>query len=275
MKIRKRKHLFLHQSLIRGRYLKDDAPDGIGGGATAAPAPSPTPIPANTTLAGGNSTDAGSGESGNNNAGAGFDVNTFWSSQGSGESGSPDSESANGDQSGSDTSELRDTLTERLNSLSFGEPVMTQEIFEAAQGGDFSGFQTAFNDAMSQAVRQSLGLSVSVLRPFAEQLMGEVRSEIASTLGQRDDSSQLTQDFPAAKDANVRKMIQPIFDQALKNTKGDRTLAVKQVKEMMRLMTGATADDLGLNVAPRSADDSGRPPNRAVNWLDELSARQD
>lgn len=242
-----------------------------GGGS---PAPSPAPAPANTPPAGGNSQQPGTGDSTNNNTGEGFDASTFWGSQDQGGSGSPDSGSASGDDPGSGTEELRESLQERLNSLQFGDPVMTQEIFEAAANGDFSGFQNGLNAALGQAVRQSLGLSVSVLRPFAEQLMSEVRQEINSTLGRRDDNDQLVKDFPAAKDAAVRRTIQPIFEQALKNTKGDRPAAVKQVKEMMRLISGATADDLGLNVAPRGADDFGRPPSRAVNWLDELSARE-
>lgn len=259
-----RKALFLNRDIIRGRFLKDG--EGEGGG-------TPTPTPVSTGAPGGNSSQPGSGESANNNAGEAFDASAFWGSQSPDGSGSPGSESASGDDSGSDTEQLRNDLTERLNTLQFGEPVMTQEIFEAAQNGDFNGFQSALNGALGQAVRQSLGLTTAILRPFAEQILSEVRGEIQSTLRGRDDNDQLIKDFPAAQDGNVRRMIQPIFDQALRNTKGDRALAVKQVKEMMRLMTGATADDLGLNVAPRSADDSGRPPNRAVNWLDELSAQ--
>lgn len=266
MNKRNRKALFLHQDLIRGRYLKEDAP---GGGA---PGGTPAPPPANTPPAGGNPGTQGSGESGNNNTGTGFDASTFWGGQGSGGSGSPDSESASGDDSGSDTGALRDDLTERLNNLQFGDPVMNQEIFEAANNGDFTGFQSALNGALAQAVRQSLGLSVSVLRPFADQIMSEVKAEIASTLGQRDDSDQLVKDFPTAANPQIRPVVENLYKQALKNTKGDRPSAVEQVKSMMRLMSTSVADDLGLNVAPRSADDSGRPPNRAVNWLDELSA---
>lgn len=265
MKIRNRKMLFLHSHVMRGRYLRDDTPGG--GGAT--------PGGGDVSGAGaqGNSGDGGTGDSQQNNTGPGFDANAFWGGQGSGDPSSSNPGSVSDDGSGSDDqSGLRDSLEQRLNSLNFGEPVMTQEIFESAQQGDFSGFQNALNQFGAQAVKQALGLSVSVLKPFADQLMADVRAEIASTMGRRDDADQLVRDFPAAKDPKIRPVVDSLYNQALKNTKGDRTSAVAQVKEMMRLMSTHVADDLGLNVAPRSADDSGRPQNAAVNWLDELTA---
>lgn len=260
-----RKALFLHSDIIRGRYLKEDAP----GGATGTPTPSPAP--SNAATGDGNSSQSASGDSGNNNAGPAFDASTFWNSQDQDGTGSGDSQSASGDDSGSDTG-LREELTQRLESLNFGDPVFSQEIMEAAQSGDYNGLNQALNGAMSHAVRQALGLSVSVLRPFAEQIMTQVRDEINQTMGQRDDSDQLVKDFPTAANPQIRPVVENLYKQALKNTKGDRPSAVQQVKEMMRLMSTSVADDIGLNVAPRGADDSGRPPARAVNWLDELSA---
>jgi hypothetical protein len=263
MKNRNRKSLFTHQSILRGRYLKDDLSGGGGATPDAAPV---TPNPG-----GGNPGGGGGPESSQNNTSQDFDATSFWGSQGSDDPSSSNPESVSNDDSGSDNIELRDSLTERLNALNFGEPVMTREIFDAASNGDFTGFQTALNGALGQAVKQALGLSVSVLKPFADQIMADVRNEISSTMGQRDDADQLTRDFPAAKDPKIRPVVDNLYRQALKNTKGDRSSAVQQVKEMMRLMSTSVADDLGLNVAPRSADDSGRPQT-AVNWLDELTS---
>lgn len=268
MNIRNRRALFLHRDVIRGRYLKDDQP---GGGTSAS---NPTPAPANGGASVGNSSSGATGDSEQNNTSGAFDPASFWQGQEPGGAPSSDSESADGNDSASDANNLRDTLTERLNNLQFGEPVITQETFEAAQSGDFSGLQAGLNKALAQAVQQSLGLSISVLRPFADQMMTEVEARINGRLGERDDNDQLIKDFPAAKDPKIRPVVDNLYKQALKNTKGDRSAAVEQVKEMMRLMSTSVADDLGLNVAPRSADDSGRPPNRAVNWLDELSSRE-
>lgn len=239
----------------------------MGGGGT----PTPTPAPVNTETGGGNPGAGGSGESSNNNAGDGFDPATFWGSQAPGEEGSPESESATGDQPGSGAG-LKEELTQKLQALTFGENMMTPEIAEAFSNGDFTGFQTALDTRLRQVVNQSLALSVSVLRPFSEQMMAQVREEIRSTMGARDDSDQLVKDFPTAANPQIRPVVENLYTQALKNTKGNRPEAVKQVKSMMRLMSQSAADDLGLNVAPRTADDSGRPQT-PVNWLDELSAR--
>jgi hypothetical protein len=149
---------------------------------------------------------------------------------------------------------------------------MTADMQEAFSNGDFKGFNEGLNKMMSHAVRQSLGLAVSVLRPFADQIMTDVEDRISQRLGTRDDADQLLNDFPAAKDPKIRPVVENLYAQALKNTKGDRPAAVEQVKSMMRLVSTSVADDLGLNVAPRGAEDSGRPAT-SVNWLDELSAR--
>lgn len=261
-----RKSLFLHEDIIRGRYLKQDAAGG--GGAT------PGAEGGNGGAGGGNSSGGATGDSGDNNTGPEFDASTFWQGSDQSGSGSSESESASGDQSGSGTgaNELRDELTNKLNTLQFGDSPMSQEIFEQAQEGNFEGFNKNLNAMLSQAVKQALGLSVSVLRPFAEQMMTEVENRISQRLGSRDDADQLVRDFPAAKDPKIRPAVEGLYQQALKNTKGDRPAAVEQVKSMMRLMSQSTAQDLGLHVAPRGADDSG-VPSTPTNWLDELSAR--
>lgn len=261
-----RKALFLHSDIIRGRYLKQAIPGGEGGGAT------PDAGASNTTGGEGNSGAPASGESGNNNTSNSFDADAFWGSSAPGESGSSDSESASGDQSGSGT-EFKDQLTQQLSNLNFGEPVMNADMQEAFTNGDFDGFNKALDTRLSHVVRQSLGLAVSVLRPFADQIMTDVEDRISQRLGSRDDADTLLSDFPAAKDPKIRPVVENLYKQALKNTKGDRPAAVEQVKSMMRLVSTGVADDLGLNVAPRGAEDSGRPAT-SVNWLDELNVRQ-
>jgi hypothetical protein len=258
-----RKALFLHSDIVRGRYLKQDA--AAGGGAT------PDAGGANADTGAGNSSAPASGESSDNNTGNSFDANAFWGGSAPDESGSSDSESASGDQSGSGT-EFKEQLTQQLNNLNFGDPIMTPETMEAMQNGDFKGFNEGIQKMVAHGVRQSLGLAVSVLRPFADQIMTDVEDRISQRLGTRDDADQLLTDFPAAKDPKIRPVVENLYKQALKNTKGDRPAAVEQVKSMMRLVSTSVADDLGLNVAPRGPDDSGRPTT-SVNWLDELSAR--
>ena len=122
-------------------------------------------------------------------------------------------------------------------------------------------------------VQESLALQVQILRPFAEQLLEQVRAETNQTFNQRDNSDTLVKLFPAAKNPVMAKTIQPIYDQALKNSKGDRAAAVEQTKEMLRFMAGESATDLNLEIAPRGQGDRGGPtPN--FNWLDELTGRK-
>lgn len=260
------------QDTLIGRIRLGFNPEGEAaeGGGTQIP----TSSPSNSNVGGGNLSGGMSAESVNNNTGEAFDADAFWGSQDPAGSGSSDSESASGDQPGSGTGEtLRNELTQRLDSLDFGGPVFTQEMAAQINEGNFDGFNQSVNKALGQAVRQSLGLAVSVLRPFGDQIMSQVNSRIEEVLGGRDDSDQLIRDFPTAKDPKVRPVVENLYKQALKNTSGNREAAVQQVKSMLRLVSTSVADDLNLDVAPRGSGDSGRPSTPAVNWLDELSAR--
>jgi len=263
----KRKTLFVHPGILRARYLKDD----FGGGATGG-------SPAGGGNNGGdNSGDSGSPGGDSNNAGDGFDPAAFWQGPGSDNGSAPNGESAgdgtqNSGTGGSDA-DLSATLTQQLGQLSFGDPVFDASVAEQINNGDFNGVQERFNAMGQNIVRQSLSMMVQILRPFSETIMNQVRGEVEGTFSSRDDSSALAREFPAARDPRVAPLIQQVYDQALKNTGRDRAAAVAQTKEMLRFMAGNTAGDLGLNVAPRGADDFGRAPNQSINWLDELSGR--
>lgn len=263
-----RKSLYLHSSILRGRYLKEDGEQG--GGAT--------PAGGGDNAAGGqgNSNPGATGESGANNTGEGFDPATFWTGPDQGGSGAPSGESATGTTPGSGTgndgNDLQTSLTTQLQSLSFGDPVFDATIAEQINAGDFTGVQKRLDASMQTAVRQSMSMNVQILRPFAEQLMNQMREEFGATLNGRDNNDTLVRDFPSAKDPRVAPIVSSIFSQALKNTKGNRDLAVSQTKEMLRLAAGTTAGDLGIEINPRGESDSGRQ-NPTINWLDELTSR--
>ena len=249
-----------------GRLMKD----GTGGGATPG---------ASADNAGGNSGDSGQSSGESNNTGDSFDPASFWGGSGQGGSSAPNGESAGGSGSDSNTGganggeDIGTTLTQQLESMSFGDPIFTSEVAEQINAGDFSGVQERFDSMGQNIVRQSLSMVVQILRPFAEQLQSQIREEFQGTLNSRDNNETLVRDFPAAKNPQVAPVIQQIFSQALKNTGGNRERAVSQTKEMLRFMANQTASDLDLNVAPRGADDSGRPHNPTINWLDELTGR--
>lgn len=229
---------------------------------------------------GGNADESASGGSDSNNTGEKFDASSFWNGPApagdaapSGESaGGTGKESGTGGKDGQPGTGFAQQLTERLSGLTFGEPIFTAEIAEQINEGNYTGIQERMNASMQQAVRESLAMQVQILRPFAEQLMEQVRQETQQTFTSRDNKESLVTLFPAAKNPVMAKTIQPIYDQALKNSGGDRTKAVSQTKEMLRYMAGESAADLNIEIAPRGQGDRGGPtPN--FNWLDELTGR--
>lgn len=264
MNKRNRKQLYLHSTILRGRRFKDE---GEEGGATQGGSGD------NGGAGGGNAGGAtGVGASGADNSGENFDPSSFWDGPAPEAPAAPATESAGGAQSESGAQpNLATTLAGQINGLTFGEPIFNAEVADQINQGDFSGVQKRFESAMQTAVRQSLSMNVQVLQPFAEQILAQVREEFGSTLNTRDNQETLTRDFPAAKNPQVAPIIQGVFDQALTRSKGDRTAAVKMTKQMLSFMAQSTAGDLGLSVAPQSADD--RRPATATNWLDELSGR--
>ena len=229
----------------------------------------------------GNSGGGASGDSGANNAGETFDAASFWNGPAPAEGAAPSGESAggNGGESGTqgggngnNQGQFAQQLTERLNGLTFGDPIFNAEVAEQINEGNYDGVQQRFNAMGQQIVREALAMQVQILRPFAEQLMEQVRGETQQTFNNRDNKESLVTLFPAAKNPVMAKTIQPIYDQALKNSGGNREKAVAQTKEMLRFMAGESAADLNIEIAPRGQGDRGGPtPN--FNWLDELTGR--
>lgn len=273
--MRNRKHLYLSASFAHFQPRKASQPDGggaTGGGDMSAGIPDAGGN--NGTQAGGNQ-GGGSASSGSesNNSGETFDPTTFWDGPPAEPGAAPSGESAgSGTQTGGNEPSFAQGLATQLSSLAFGDPVFTPEITAEINEGNFAGFEKRLQAQQQAAVKHALALNVQILRPFAEQLMNQMREEMGSTLTGRDNNDTLIRDFPAAKDARVAPVIKQVFEQALKNNKGNREAAVKQTKSMIQLLTNTTADDLDLDVAPRGAGDS-RPSQPAINWLDELTGR--
>jgi len=261
-----------------GRFMR--APDHpVGGG--QAPAAGGTP-PQDTNNGGapsqGNSEPTTNTNTDSNNDGQSFDANAFWNGPAPAEGAASSGESAGnpGGESGNDGGEGGDfaqQLTQRLEGLTFGDPVFNDEIAGQINEGNYEGVQERLNTMSKAVVREALAMQVQILRPFAEQLMNQVREETQQTFQSRDNNESLERLFPAAKNPAMAKTIGPIYEQALKNTNNDREAAVKQTKEMLRFMAGQTAGDLDLEVAPKGEGSRGSPTQN-YNWLDELTGRK-
>lgn len=260
MKMRKnRKMLFLNPIVARGRRLRNE---GEHGGDASQQAP--------VDNAGGNFGGQSDSNGDSNNNGQEFDPAAFWTDPADEGNQNSGSDSNQGGAGGQD--DLQTTLTQRLDQMTFGDPIFTAEIAEQINNGDFSGFESRMQSQMRTAVRQSLGMVVSILRPYGEQLTQSIETKMSQTFNQRDNNQSLEELFPAAKNANIRPVIQGLYDRALQNTKGNRAEAVKQTKSMIQYMAGETANDLDISIAPRSSESTGRPA-APTNWIDELTMR--
>lgn len=251
--------------------------------------PAGAPAPSSGTPAGGgnnggdqgagNSGDSGSNASDSNNTGDSFDPAAFWNgpapdanAASSGESASG-SDGESGTQGGDSRSEFATQLQQRLDGLTFGDPIFNEEIAGQINEGNYQGVQERFTNMGRAITRETLGMVVQILRPFAEQLTEQMRNEVGQTFNQRDNNESLVTLFPAAKNPAMERTIRPIYEQALKNHKGNREAAVASTKEMLRFMAGESAADLNIDVAPRGQGDRGGP-SPSYNWLDELTGRK-
>lgn len=246
-----------------GRLIRD----GEGHGETQ---------PAAGDNAGGNSGQTpGNGGESQNNSGERFDPAAFWQGPAPENKGASSGESATSKSGESGTESQNNFATQiatQIEGLNFGD-VMTPEIAEQLSNGDFAGFQKNFQQVGQQIVRHALAMQVQILRPFAEQLMQEMRGELDGKFSSRDDNDTLVKDFPAAKNPTMAKTIRPIFDQALKNARGDRTVAVRQTKEMLRFMAQEASGDLGFEIVTTGEGGGSRQNVQTTNWLDTLTGR--
>ncbi len=268
--MRKTRTGFVCSTILAGRRFKEDAPGGGGG---TPPAGGDNPAPGT-----GNSEPGASGSGDSNNTGPTFDPSAFWSGSEADQGSAPPGESVSTPTPSpapapSSEGGFAATLTQRLEGLTF-DPIFDGSVAEEINAGNFEGINKKIAAQMQQAVRESLGIQVQILKPAFERLLEQVRNEQQQTFNSRDNNESLVTLFPAAKNPVMAKTIQPIYAQALKNTKGDRESAVKQTKEMLRFMAGEAAGDLNLQVAPRGEGDYRPPSSSNLNWLDELTSRE-
>lgn len=218
-----------------------------------------------------NSGDTGTGDDSGDNTGDDAELSAFWGGSPDGDGNNPDSSGGSDDSNPSGgTTDTATELGNQLQNLNFGA-MFDDNVVKEINEGNFETFNTRLNSTLQQTVRQSLVMNVQVMRQYGERIMEQMRDEFSGTLEGRDDQSQLIKDFPAAANPLVAPIIQQVYGQALKNAKGNRSVAVTQTKKMISLMSRNTGADLGLNVAPQSENDA--PPAVNTDWMAELMGR--
>jgi len=206
-----------------------------------------------------------------NNTSKPLTVDAFWN--GSGEEAAPSPRSGESAEKPESSSEQQQApnLNDQIKALKLGS-FMTPEVHAELAEGKSDLFQAGLQDQMQTMVRESLRMSIGVMSQVRDQIRAEIKQELQGTLGERDNNDALVKDFPSAKDPAIRKTVEPVFAQALKNTKGDRVAAVQQTKDMLRLFANATGKDIGLDLADNRDTSQALVPSN-VDWADELLGR--
>ena len=229
---------------------------------------------------GGNSGGANGSEANQNNNSNEPDYSAFWD-QGAGDgTGSPESGSAGAgsppapqgqQQPQNQPSPIAQELGQQLAGMKF-EALVTPEILESFGSGDPASFNEGLNGFGQAVARQTLGMTVGIMRHFREEIMNEMRETMGGEFQQRENFSDLVAAIPAAgKSGPASKTIQDIYKQALSRSKGNKQAAIQQTKDVMRLQAEAFGGDLGLDVAPRDAGGRSYSPPAKTNWLEELA----
>ena len=207
----------------------------------------------------GNDSESGAtGATGADNAGQTDALAGFWGESDADGTPSGDSTLTPEQQATADT-EFGQSLGTAISAIKF-DPVFTPEIAAQINAGDLDGANAVIAAQHQAAIRQSLMLNAKVMQRYGQSLMAQLESKINAKFGNRDSNDTLLASFPSAADPAVRPVIQSVFDRAMQQTKGDRAKAVTLAKDMLKLIGGKAAGDMG--ITPQRADDdfmSGGP----------------
>lgn len=223
--------------------------------------------------AGGNSGAGGNTGGNQDNPGAGPDLTAFWKEPVVADAGSagdkpPLASGATGQQE--NTSQ---EFTQKLAALDFG-PVFTDEIAKQVGEGNLEGANKAFQAQGQKIAKESLIMSAQLMQLHGENLMQKVAAMMDERFGTRDNNSSLAKSFPSYQEEGMKPIIDGIFQQSMKHTKGDRTAAITMTKDMLKFVGKTGRADMGLNDAPGGPGDEGyQNQQQAKDFVAELLSR--
>lgn len=246
-----------------GRPMKQDSGDHSGGGGNGQ----------ENNQGGNGGGQNGNGESGGNNGGTPFNADAFWNEP------EPDGGAANGgtapnngNQGGGQSGGQQDdgnAFAQRLTGLTFGDNVFTPDAVEAMNNSDPSKFNENMTKFGRSAVKESVVMAAQLMQRNNELLQGQFKQMLDERFGQRDAESDLGKSFPSYNEPGMKPVIDGIFAQAMKLTKGNRAGAVDMTKEMLKHTSTRASKDLGINQAPGGPGDG----QIVTNWEEELLGR--
>jgi hypothetical protein len=237
-------------SMSGGRLMKSDDRSGVG--ATGENNQS------------GNSGESGASGNAEDNSGQGFDAKGFWEDPEPSEqnNGTPTPTPQQSQQEDPGQS-LGAQLQEGLKALKFND-LFDDDIAKQINEGDLTGANARFGELARDMVKQSVVMNTKVVQAFGKHMMTQMESMINDRFGGEKNDEALLKDFPSAKNPAVYKTIKPIFDKALKNTKGDRESAVAMTKDMIKFIRETTSKDLGLEESRQDKDDFTSDSSRSL-----------
>lgn len=223
-----------------------------------------------------NDTSSGDSNNQNNSGDDDFDPASFWTDDDDDDAPPSKTDSAGKPDSPSSTDSNQDgnigkVLMDEIEKSEFGE-LFTKDIAEKINEGDFTGANEAMTQNLRKAMKQSLVHSAKLLREYGKVMTSEVQRMIEERITGQVNTDYLTQQIPSASNPKIGPAVRAIYDQALRRSKGDKVKAVKMTKSMMNTLANESADDLGIDVAPRDPHSSSRSTPK-TDWVEELTAR--
>jgi hypothetical protein len=200
-------------------------------------------------------------DSGADNASKTIDAEAFWKD----ETPAPDA----GDGS-AEARELGTQLTTSLQNLSFGEGIVNDVVGQEMSEGKFDTFNQRMTEHGRQVTRQTLGMSMTIMKAVEAQIMRKADERIQAALAGRDSEADLFAGIPSAKNPAVRPQIQRIYDRALVVAKGDKKEAMEMTRTLARMTAETMAPDLGLRLSPGDPSSSAPPE---TDWMTELMGK--
>lgn len=259
-----------------GRFMR--APDGHEGGEGGSGGEG------GNQASGGNNEGGNSGESGGsqgtqNNGGQARDFSKFW--DGSGEEPAPSGESAGGSSSGQEGGNQGgnqggdknpgQVFAEQLQNMTFGEVFTPEAIESLAENRDPKALNQGLQALGREATKQAFLMSAQLFQQAMPRLMEQMRSELRSEFGNRDNEADLIKEIPSAANPALKPLVKSIFDRAMTVTKNNRPEAIAMTKDMLKFQTEQMSGDLGINQAPGNSSDN---LTSETNWVDELLGRE-
>lgn len=253
--------------IAQGRFLRGPDADGHGNGG------------GDSNNQQGNTGNSQNGNGSQNNTGQEFDPASFWVDPGDSNSGAPNSGSSASSDSGSSGSQGNQQQNQnqgdqgnafdaRISALK-APPVFTDAATKGFNEGNDEELNKNLDTLYQSAVRESTNVAVDLMKAIVPKLMERMQAMIGESHTKKEDYSELHAAIPSSKNPVLEPIVKPIYERALALAKGDRTKAIGMTKQMLKSLTGESAKDLDLSVAPAGSDSNGPAP-AATNWMEEL-----